>query len=180
MAVASDGTAFVSGSFTGTETFSPTGVNGTKTSAGKNDCYLCKVLPDGSFAWVVSWGGADDDITVDTVTDKNGNCYVLGTFIGTANFDTSGATYEITATGLQDAFILKIDPNGVSKWARTIGGSGEVKPQAITMDLDGCLYLTGSFTNSIDLDPTSGTTQAGSNGESDTFLIKMLPGGNWQ
>jgi hypothetical protein len=173
MALENDGTIFI----TGHSTYS----FDSKNSAGKNDCFLTKINPDKSIAWIVTWGGPDDDFGLDVATDRNGNAYVIGTFRGAADFDTSDAVYEVTAEGIQDAFVLKVDPDGVSKWVRTFGGSpdDEVTPAGIVTDSIGCLYLYGSFTGSIDIDPTHGEDVRLSVGKKDLFLIKMLPGGNW-
>jgi len=54
-------------------------------------------------------GGTGNDIGVDVVTDFNENIILTGTFSGTAAFNTNGITNNLTASGISDAFIQKIN-----------------------------------------------------------------------
>jgi hypothetical protein len=173
MALQSDGTIFIAGHF-----YTSGGLYGR----GQNDSFLTKINPDKSIAWDVNWGGPpNSENATGVAVDSNGNAYVIGWFDGTADFDTSVGVYEVTAKSAQDAFVFKVDPDGVSKWVRTFGGNGEdkVNPTGIVSDSAGCLYLYGTFEGSIDVDPTIAQSVRQSGGKEDIFLIKMLPGGNW-
>jgi hypothetical protein len=172
MALQTDGTVLITGYFSGSIE--------SKNSAGGYDCFLAKINPDKSIGWIVTWGGADYDIGLDVATDANGNAYVIGTFAGSADFDTSDAVYNVTSKGRTDAFVLRVDPKGVSKWVRTFGGSGgKVTPVGIVADSFGALYLYGTFSGSIDVNPTDAQDIRQSAGDDDIFLIKMLSGGNY-
>jgi len=64
-------------------------------------------------------------------------------------------------------------------WARTWGGSSGDKGSAITLDTLGNIYVAGSFGNSVDFDPGTGTDIHTSNGGYDVFLCKYNPDGNF-
>lgn len=74
------------------------------------------------------------------VTDNVGNVYVTGT--------------KRTLTNDADIFICKYDPSGQLLWQKIISSSGEELSQAICLDQQGNIYITGGFTSdAIDFDP---------------------------
>jgi hypothetical protein len=153
-------------------------------SAGISDCFLVKLGANGTILWSVSWGGSHSDLAEDVATDSNGNIYVFGTFVGSADFDTTDDVYEVTATRPPgDAFVLKMNPDGVSKWVRTFGGVessfGVIFPHDIEVDSSNSIYLYGNFRGEMDVDPSENQQIHSANGIADIFLIKMTAGGTW-
>ena len=169
---------YVGGSFTETMDFDPDGNGYFRSSDGDYDCFLCRFGPS-SLEWTVTWGGAAEDAVSDIVTDPNDNIYVLGEFRGTPDFDTGNGINNVTSGGESDVYILRIDPEGNSDWVRTVSGLGEIHAGGITCDKSGRLYVTGSFSGQADLDPSEGEQYASAQGDLETFLIKLLPGGNF-
>ncbi|MCP4135095.1 MAG: hypothetical protein GY754_29235, partial [bacterium] len=98
----------------------------------------------------------------DTVVDNNGNAYVVGYTSGVLE---SGAT----AQGY-DIFIIKFNPAGEQEWVRQPGSSGYERTEAVAIDNDGYIYITGY---------TTGELVPGSQvGGMDIFLIKYDSLGN--
>jgi hypothetical protein len=97
----SDGTALVTGYFSGTATFGGT----TLTSAGSLDVFVAQYDPEGTLAWATQAGGVGDDEGFSVSTLPEGNAFVTGYFMGEATFD--GTT--LTSTGGLDIFVAKFE-----------------------------------------------------------------------
>ena len=78
--------------------------------AGKEDVWVVKLDSEGNMLWDKTFGGLHEDIAKSMVQVENGN-YVI-----------AGETQSIGA-GKWDAWIIKIDELGNSKWVKTIGGN---------------------------------------------------------
>lgn len=64
------------------------------------------------------------------------------------------------------------------EWVRTIGGTLDDSPSAITSDNKGDLYVTGYFGGLVDFDPGTATFNLTSNGASDIFIQRLDANGN--
>lgn len=64
-------------------------------------------------------------------------------------------------------------------WTKWTGGTGMDKSRGITTDAVGNIYVTGAFQNSFDFDPGPGVTTLTSGGNSDIFVTKTDPQGNF-
>jgi len=104
---------YISGAFSGTQDFDPNGGTANLTSAGQNDIFVAKLNSSGNFVFAKSQGGSLDDSSEGLVLDRDGNIYTDGEFSGTADFNTSGGTANLTSQGDLDVFVSKLDSNGV-------------------------------------------------------------------
>jgi hypothetical protein len=87
VAVASDGSAIVTGSFIGTTTFGLGAQQVSLTSAGSSDIFMAKYASDGTFKWVIQAGGVSDDVGNGVaVSSKDGSVVMAGLFFGNATF----------------------------------------------------------------------------------------------
>ena len=147
-AVVVDSTGFlcVAGTFNGEATFGRTNI----TSAGQNDAYLAKYSQDGCIIWVRRLGGSYNDSARSVTADAAGNCYVVGSFQGTANF----GPFELTANGGTDSFVAKLDRNGNVLWAKRAGGVSAESAEAMAVDSRGDSVVAGSFTDGAAFDST--------------------------
>ena len=135
-----------------------------------------------SLGWVESFHGTHQEVGKAVVTDVQGNIYTTGYFLGTVDFDPGINNYPLSSSGQQDIFISKLDMNGHFVWAKRIGGSGNDISNAITMDIDGNIYVTGFFRNTVDFNPGVGmyyqsTFAAGSQ---DIFICTLDSSGNFR
>ncbi len=99
------------------------------------DIFLTKFDSDGNPMWNTLWGGDDDDMGYDIVSDPSGNFYVCGT---TLSF----------GAGNTDVVLVKFDSNGTKLWNYTWGASSYDQSSALTMDSSGNIYVCG-FTQSF-------------------------------
>lgn len=177
-AVDTSGNVYTTGIFSGTVDFDPGAGIYNLTSAGSYDIFISKLDADGAFIWAKRIGGAGYDSVGEIAVDENGNVYTTGFFNNEVDFDPGAASYNLNSAGNSDAFISKLDSDGIFVWAIRIGGISYDSGRAITTDLDGNVYVTGSFFETVDLDPGAGTTNKTSAGGADIFIIKLDGNGN--
>ncbi len=63
------------------------------------------------------------------------------------------------------------------EWVATLGSSETERGTAIALDDDGHVYLTGSFTNTVDFDPGPGVANLTSAGGNDIYVAKFTTAG---
>jgi hypothetical protein len=137
------------------------------------------VLDDAAFAWAKSMGGNIGGSGQAIAADNLGNVYSVGNFQGTGDFDPGSGTFNLTDTGHGDVFVSKLDTNGNFVWAKRLGGSGVDSGNSIFVDDSGNVYITGSFQETADFDPGSGTFNLTSSGVQDIFVAKLDTNGNF-
>ncbi|MHA2253061.1 MAG: SBBP repeat-containing protein, partial [Candidatus Kariarchaeaceae archaeon] len=83
--------------------------------------------------WYRTWGGADEEVGVNSATDKAGNIYIVGT------------TYESGMTGEEqmDMMLLKYDSSGLLIWSRIWDENQYDVGYAIALDSSDNIYLAG-------------------------------------
>jgi hypothetical protein len=118
--------------------------------------YVTKLSPIGRFVWARKMGGGGFDEGKAIAVDRYGNLYVAGHFEGTADFDPGPSTFNLTALGLSDIFVCKLDANGSFVWAKRIGGEDEESVEDLALDAAGNVYTVGAFRGTVDFDPGPG------------------------
>jgi hypothetical protein len=89
--------------------------------------------------------------------DRSGNVYLVGDFASVVDFDPGEGTDLRTALGMRDGFVMRLGADGSYSWTRVVGGSdATVVIRGLCLDGEGSLYLTGSFTGTVDFDPGIG------------------------
>jgi hypothetical protein len=132
-----------------------------------------------NLVWAKQQGGTGDDICNSIAVDNAGNVYSTGSFSGTADFDPGPAVFNLTAAGLDDIFISKLDPSGNLVWAKRIGGVGSDFGFSITLTPTGEVLVTGWFSSTADFDPGAATVNLTSAGQDDVFIAKFDAAGNY-
>lgn len=112
-------------------------------------------------------------------TDQWGNVYIAGYFEGPSDFDPGAAEYNMTPVGLEDVFILKLNHKGEFLWAKQMGGLDRDYGWDLTVDQQGNIYTTGSFSGTVDFNPGVDSFKLTSSGNSDIFISKLDSSGNF-
>jgi hypothetical protein len=136
------------------------------------------LAPDSRLEWSTFLGGADGDVLVDVVVDREGNAYVAGeTFAG--DYPTTPGAYDPSYNGgFSDAVVTKIAAGGSSLvYSTFLGGSGHDVATGIALDSEGNAVLTG-MTQSADFPATPGSYDVTFNGNFDVFIAKLGPDGS--
>ncbi len=156
VAIGDAGQVIAGGRFLGTVDFDPGTLIVNLVSsggAGKSDGFVAKLGDDGSLGWARKYGGGGSEAVTCISIDDSGAVYFGGDFSSSMDVDPGSATATLTSAGRDDIFIGRIDGNGTHRWGRRIGGSGEDSLRDLTVDDNGRVVSTGSFTGTVDFDP---------------------------
>jgi len=129
--------------------------------------------------WAKRIGGTGADRARDMAFDAAGNIYTTGYYTGTVDFDPGPGIANLISAGSSDIFILKLDADGNFVWAKSVGGNGPDSPMGIAVDALGNVYITGGFATTADFDPGPGVFNLTSAGQTDIYIAKLDPAGNF-
>ncbi len=175
-----DGNVYAVGVFGTTTDFDNSAATYNLTSNGALDTYLTKSTSEGNLIWAKNFGGISDDVPSEVAVDQDGNIYITGTFKGTADFDPNAGTLNLTSTGQEDVFILKVLSDGSLSWAKRIGGAEMDYGNAIAVDeFDGSVFVVGTYRSTVDFNPGAGVQNATSIGSGDAYLLKLSASGDY-
>ncbi len=145
--------------------------------------FLAKYLPDGDYAWALTWGLSNQhDEAYGVCLDDNGNIYVTGYFEGTIDIDPGPGVYEVTVVGSQDAYLVKFAPAGILLWVLTWGGGGNDIGYSVENYGTSDVYVSGGFWHTMDFDPdpVDEDIKPGSDLNMLGFLSKFDTSGDYQ
>ncbi len=173
IAVDAAGNIYIGGLFGNTIDFDPgIGTYNLSGSLGGYDAFIWKLNALGNFSFAKMHGGSGNDYVNSIQLDAVGNIYHAGFFMGTSDFDPSGASYPLTSTGVNpDCYVSKLDNNGNFAWVVAFNGTGDDGINSIHLNSSGGLYSTGYFSGNLDFDPGVGT--ANIVGNNDFFVHKL-------
>jgi hypothetical protein len=203
IAVDGVGNVYVSGPFQYTVDFNPDPTiteTFTSNAVTKNNIYLSKFSPEGTFQWVRTWGPTDvawagGAESYSLAVDDTNHIYVVGDFSGDlTNFNPWDPEHPDWHTNYQpvsgpilfDAFISKFDSDGNYIWAKTWGGEGYDDGPGIALDNLGNIYVAGMYASTeINFDPAGGDGGANHPAQDsgiivDVFLSKFGSDGDFQ
>lgn len=173
------GNVYVTGAFNETVDFDPGPLENTITSAGDYDIFLAKFTADGDLLWVNGMGGADYDESTAVTVGPSGGVYLLSYFNGTIDADPGAGELLYLSQGGLDILLQKFNEQGELQWAQATGGSGTDLGQAIALDADENIWMTGAFRNTVDFDPGPEETILNSAGAWDIFVTKRSADGTY-
>jgi beta-propeller repeat-containing protein len=167
------GNLYITGETGSTSISSPLGV-----PRGSRDAFIAKLDSAGTqVVFAVYIGGAGTDSGKAIALDPLGNIYVTGVTSST-DFPVTNGALSTHGSGAEDAFVLKLNPNGGLIYSTYLGG---VKPDfglALAVDATGAAYIAGQ-TESSDFPVTAGVFQTSYRGGiSDCFISKLNPAGS--
>ncbi|MCX6235841.1 MAG: hypothetical protein NT175_14185, partial [Bacteroidetes bacterium] len=117
--------------------------------------------------WVSSFGGSTSDIGWLIARDDLGNVYISGEYTSPVIYFGNDTIFN---NGNMDAYILKINPDGIPQWCFTVGGSNEDRPRGLCTDLEGNIISAGRFYSPT---LTIGDSVFINHGGSDIYLFKL-------
>jgi hypothetical protein len=120
---------------------------------------------DAMVTWNTFLGSNHIDLGTGIKIDSNGNSYVVGS--SSASWGSPIRAHSSPNTGISDAFVAKINSNGLLQWHTFLGGSYHDLGQGIFLDGSGNIYIVGSAQESW------GTPIRAHSGGMDTFVAKL-------
>jgi hypothetical protein len=172
IAVDAGGNSFVAGRFAGKVNFGST----TLTAFGGEDIFLARYNTLGVLLWVRQAGGSSgDDEALGVAADSTGNCFVTGSFTGSADFSGISISGQSASKNI---FVAKYDSQGNVGWALAGGGLGPDMGESVAVDNAGNCYVAGEFHSSAMFDTMAGSPiSVWGFGSRDCFLAKYDPFG---
>lgn len=150
------------------------------SALGQLSSFIIKIDPAGNIIWAKQIGYKNAEIESQGIAVSNsGSVYIVGSFRMTVDFDPdSNSSHLVTAVGKMDAFLCKLDAVGDFKWVKTWSNS---VTDHVEIGPSKTLYITGSFNNSLDLNPGAGTDIAHETVATQTerFVCKLDSTGNY-
>lgn len=134
---------------------------------GTYDFWVFRITSEGTLVWEKNFGGSEIDEARAIAAADDGNFIIVG--------DTRSADVDVSNNnGAADIWVLKISPEGILIWEKTIGAAGFDAARSISKMQDNGFLISGSSRSS-----TSGFINQGQN---DALLIKINSEGiiEWQ
>ncbi len=151
-------------------------------SSVKHDIFIAKIDTDGNLIWSKTIGGSETD-ACESLIISNDNIYATGYFSGTVDFDPGSGINAITSTGVEDAYVLKLDTDGNFIWVKNMGGTENTRGIDIKVDNEENIYTTGCFSGTVDFNPGTETYNltsiTGGFDGWDIFVSKLDTNGNF-
>jgi hypothetical protein len=146
------------------------------------EAFVAELNPDGSgLIYSTYLGGSGNDLASSIAVDPAGYAYVAGYTFST-NFPVVNA-YQTKLSGIDDAFVAKLAPDGRSLvYSTYLGGISIDEASGIAVDSSGYAYVAG-YTASTNFPVTAGAWSTHLNGSGvavtvyDAFLTKIPPNG---
>ncbi len=124
-------------------------------------------------------GGNNADGAQSMAVDASGNVYTTGYFNGICDFDPGVGIFTLSAVGVQDIFVSKLDASGNFVWAKSMGGAAPEEAHGIAVTQNGYVFITGYFSGTCDFNPGAGVYTLSPTGGDDIFICKLDPSGNF-
>ncbi len=164
-----DGGHITSGTFQGVADLNPTTLVLNATSSGQSDIFISRFAANGDLTWSRQIGGEMTDLVTDMVVENN-TIYIVGMFNSTVDFDPGVGSSQLTAIGVQDAFLAAFDLNGVFQWVQQIGGASGDDIVSMNVSNDGKIVLgINSYSSPLNLNSTGSVTHNNTTGQD--FII---------
>lgn len=125
--------------------------------------------------WVIQMGGTGATAAGNKiVTDRFGNVLTMGTYSGTVDFDPGPNSYTLNS-GAGTTFLSKLDSSGNFLWAKQLVNGAD-----LTTDKYGNVFILGTYTGTVDVDPGPATYTISSIPMYRTsFILKLNPAGDF-
>ncbi|MCP4440862.1 MAG: T9SS type A sorting domain-containing protein [Aureispira sp.] len=179
IALDTSGGVYITGRYSGTIDLNPNSGVDTVSNSGTYGHFIAKWDKNGNFIWGQNVGQNLSGEEIKISVALSGDIYIASSFWGTADFDPSTNTTNLTAAGYYDIFIYKLNTNGNFVWAKSFGGGDLEIISDISTDASGNIYATGRFWGTTDFDPSSSIHNLTSMGGSDAFIAKLDINGNF-
>jgi len=145
------------------------------TSAGSWDGFAVKLDPNGDFIWATKIGDTQNDQFSTVHINPQNIIYIGGVFRGTVDFNLSSPVGGFsTSFGGADIFNLMLNEDGTYNNHTTIGGLGNEQINKILAANQNFILSVGSFSGTVDFDPSPQINNSVSAGNTDGFVLSLF------
>ena len=145
------GNIYLCGVFNVNTNFNPKGNVVMATNRGQQDGFIAKYDSSGMLQWVRGVGGMLND-DVYRIDYKDYLVLFAGAFTDSSYVDDGLTVTPLYGSGNSDVVFGKFNPNGNLFWLNALMGSGEDHSYNITAGINGKVYLTGTFEDTLIFD----------------------------
>jgi hypothetical protein len=138
--------------FAGTST-SPASGDRTQARRGSYDFWIVKTDVNGNIIWNKAVGGGGATRMNSMTVTADGGIILAGNTDAGVNFEKTEPNRG--PLGTVDIWVIKLDANGNKVWDKTLGGTGNEAPFAITETPDGGCIIAGESTSPASGDKTA-------------------------
>jgi gliding motility-associated-like protein len=168
------GYIYLTGYFDGVTDFDMgTGIVSLNSSIGDEDIFIAKYNLNLDFVWVKQIIGVSFQKAFSIDVDEKGDVYTTGHYNGSADFDPGPGTYQLTASGDPNIFVLKLNSSGNFIWVAQGEGPFYGSGYSLKVDKTNNIYVGGTFEGAKDFNPGPETYTLTSAGESEIFIQKL-------
>ncbi len=173
VALASDGSIWVAGYFSGTAHFAPGEVEETtRQSRGGFDVFVAHFSLDGELLTVRQSGSSADDWPNDVSVASDNGVVVTGAYGKPMTVNSDGAdAVVIPNAGPNDVFITRLAPDGILQWVRHEGGTGNDVTNMSAVGPEDQVAISGTYSAQVLFGAgTANASQLSSAGNTDGFV----------
>ncbi len=163
IAVASDGSVFITGSFDGALDLG----GGPMTATGTYDVFVAKFTSAGGHVWSTHFGGSSSSGGTKLKVLTNGDLALGGSYRGTLVLGTT----TLTSSGDQDVYVARLSSTGTAQWAVTGGAPGFDELMDLAVDASDNIAACGGFNG------TGTFFGTGITGSYDSWLVRLTGAG---
>lgn len=145
-----------------------------------NKMFIAKYASDGALVWVKTvYSQNNKSYTSAIAADRQGNICITGILYGGTNdFDPGPGMAALKASQDGDIFFATYNTNGGFISAQLLSNSGG-NPNDVAMDANSNVFITGSYSKTVDFDPGAGTATLTAQGKGDAFVAKYTLSGGY-
>lgn len=170
------GFIYATGYFTASADF-PNGLDTLATSSFNNCAYVAKYNVYGDLIWLKTLSSVNGKSKGNGIAiDDNDNVIVVGGFDGSIDFDLSDSAENIQTATNTDAFIWKLNQNGIFQWVKRVNSSYEIAAYGVTVDTSNNIVFSGLFTGSASMPGQFSISDNDNRG----YICKLDSAGNYQ
>ena len=136
----------------------------------------------GNYIWAKKFNSILDHDITNFVIDDQGNLYLTGNFQGQFDADPDNGTYFLNSQNKKDVFVVKLDSAGILSWAKNMAVDTNNSSYPVAqcgVDLNGNVYVCGSFSGTVDFDLGSSIYNVTSASAYDAYYLKLDASGNF-
>jgi hypothetical protein len=160
------GSVYFTGNFDTQASFGPINI----TNSGPNDdILLIKINSAGAYCWAKFYGSTGSDQGYDLKCNAAGDLFLTGSYQASFSFGNT----VVNAGGSSQSYTAKFDSSGTEQWVMTAIGSNTNYSNAIAINTQGDVYMSGIAGSNITFGNQTVTMPNGSG-----YLAKMADNAN--
>lgn len=125
--------------------------------ANADEPFVARFDSNGSYIDVLSFDFVFEAYIIDLTIDRQGNRYLFLVSTFQIDLDPSADDYTVPTSCLPSAILAKYDSSWNLQWGFAFDDTTCTWSFEVAHDSQGNVYVTGGFTDSIDLDPAPGS-----------------------